>query len=67
MKIRPVGQSCSTRKDGQTDMTKLLPAFCYFPKEPKNTYNINAFCRQNVELPNVKTGDTKCNRWVQKG
>jgi len=47
MKIRPVGPSCSMRKDGQTDgqtdrqmniqtdMAKLIFAVCSFAKGPK--------------------------------
>jgi hypothetical protein len=35
MKLRPVGADFSTRKDGQTDMTKLIVAFRNFANAPK--------------------------------
>ena len=35
MKIRPEGPSCLFRTEGQTDMTKLIAAFCNFKNVPK--------------------------------
>jgi hypothetical protein len=47
-KIRPVGA-----EDGHKDMTKLTVALSSFANATKN--RINALCRQNVGLLNVKS------------
>jgi hypothetical protein len=45
MKIRPVGTDlfhADRRTDGQTDMTKLIVAFCSFASAPKTLkYSVN--------------------------